>query len=136
MSSQATSQDIAQDNRVALETTGGGQFAGPGSVVANPYGIATSIGPVGSRSRVETNTNFSGASFGLDGDQVKALLDQAAAAGKAQSEQATQLASGAIQSLAASKGSEPINISRYIPYIIAGVVLVAIFSRRRRGGSA
>jgi hypothetical protein len=131
MSSQATTQSNAQDQRVVLETTAGGQFVGPGATVANPYGIATSIGPVGSRSRVETS--FAGAMFGLQGAEVQGLVDSVLA----QNQQQHQSVIGLGQSLAsglkdqatqlggiveAAKTPDKSTLSTLLPLAIVGVI--------------
>jgi hypothetical protein len=124
MGSYATSITRAADQRVQLETTGGGQFVSPDAVVANA-GLSTKVGDFSSMSQT-----IGDLSLGLSGEQVKSILDSTYAANLAQSSQASQLASSAVQSLAASKGAESIDvISRYIPYILAAVVLIAILRR-------
>ncbi len=122
MGSKSLSSTVteARDERVQLESTGGGQFVSPEAVQAQS-GLAVKTGNFST-----LNQTIRDLTLGLSGDQVKQILDSTYKANQAQQREATQLATGAVQSLAASAGAEPIQWSRWIPWAIAGVVLILV----------
>ncbi len=92
-----TSITSPADQRVGIEGQVGGQFVGPEATVANA-GLSTRVGDFSSMSQT-----IGDLTMGLSGEQVKSILDSTYQANLAQSSQATQLATGAMQSLAASR---------------------------------
>lgn len=130
MSSKAYSVASTGDYRTQLETTGGGQFVGPGSFAVNPGALGIQTGGVGS------SVNLSGKyAIGMSGSEVAALLGQQSLVAKdmlaAQATAANKLSDLATTALQ-TQSATPVDWQRFIPYIVFGVVAVAVWGKGRR----
>lgn len=126
--SRAYSTSTTADNRAQTGDVGG-QFVAGGATVFNP-------GALGIQTGQASNVSLSGKyAIGMSGAEVKALLEQQSLVAKDMlSAQATagnklaELATTAMQTQAAM----PVDWKRYIPWIIGGVVVVAVWGKGRR----
>lgn len=128
MSSKAYSTSTTADQRVQLETTAGGQFVGPAATVANPGSLQISTGQASS-------VNLSGKyAIGMSGAEVKELLAQQSLVSQsmldAQATASTKLADLATTALQVQSAT-PIDWQKYIPYIVGGVVVIAVWGKRK-----
>ena len=127
--SKAYSTSTTADQRVQLETTAGGQFVGPGATVANPGALQITTGQT-------SNVSLSGKyAIGMSGAEVKSLLEQQSLVSKsmldAQASANTKLTDLATTALQVQSAT-PIDWQKYIPYIVGGVVVIAVWGKGRR----
>ncbi|NLZ06670.1 MAG: hypothetical protein GXY19_16005 [Phycisphaerae bacterium] len=135
MGSHAYTLSEASDNRVQLDSTGGGKFVAPQAVSSDPGSFAMSVGDF-------SKVNFSAESLamGMTGADVKELLAQQASLASEQIQTVSGAAKSAIESvtgavtqtkateIAAASGER--SWERYIPYA-AGLAALALLWRRR-----
>lgn len=125
------------DQRVQLETIGAGsQFVAPGATVANPGAVA---GSVGSYSQLTQNWSQPITTTGLTSAEVRQMLiDQEAGAQESMgrvtqlSSEAIKASSAALGTLATAKTGEATDWTKYIPYVIVGVIVIAMARSHRR----
>lgn len=122
MGSKAYSSTTTQDNRVQVDSTGGGKFVAPAAVSSDPGSIAFSAGDF-------AQVNMSGATFrmGMSGSEVASLIGQQASIA---SQNLATVAESSKSAMAAAAGQP--EWSKYIPLAIGAVVLVAIWGRKGR----
>jgi|GEM_PF-1220907 len=133
MGSKAYSTTTSQDNRVQLDSTGGGKFVAPSAISSDPGSLALGVGDF-------SNVNMSGASFamGMSGTEVAALIAQQASIANQNLSQVADYSKSAIAAVTANKAQEISAASgeptwqRYIPYGLVAAVLIAIWGQGRR----
>jgi hypothetical protein len=132
-----TTQTISNpaDQRAQVESLAeGSQFVAGGATVANPGAVA---GTVGSYSTLNQDYKYTTSVQGLTSDQVRQMLLDQQLSGQESVKQVTQLSSAALKSseaalntLAATKVEEPTDWTRYIPYGVVAVIVLAMMRRR------
>jgi len=111
------SYSLAQDQRVQLDSTEGGQFIGPAATVHQNQ--AYDIGTYKYQS-------------GLTGADVLGLLENQADVTKRSADASNRFAELALTSLSASQQGQSIDWKQYIPIGIVGVIAIAVLRRGRR----
>jgi len=129
MSSKSYSTSTTADQRVQLDSMGGGQFVAPGATVTNPGALSVSAA-------TGSAVNLSGKyQIGMSGAEVKDLLSQQSLVSKnmldSQATANSKLADLATTALQVQSAT-PIDWQKYIPYIIGGVVIIAVWGKGRR----
>lgn len=123
------------DQRTQIDAIGaGGQFVAPEATVANPGAVAGRVGDYSQLSQ-----EFAISTQGMTGDQVRQMLaDQQAAQSEAM-RQVTQLSSGAIESssaavksLAAGQAGGTGDWTRYVPFLVVGLVVLVLAKGGRK----
>ncbi len=124
MGSKSLSQSIVQDQRTDVGGMAGGQLAAPGAQV-------TGTGSLGIRAGDYSNvsTTIKGLKMGMTGAEVRELLAQTSQAFKDTTAGVMDYAKSAIATTQAAQTGELPNWQRYIPYAIAGLVLMAVIWR-------
>jgi len=135
--SSVVTQTVANpaDQRVQLETQGAGSmFISPGATVAQPGAVA---GSVGSYSQLTQNQQTT--VTGLTSDQVRQMLLDQEVSAQESVKQVAQLSSSALatsteamKTLATAKTGETTDWTKYIPFLVVGVIAVAMLSGRGR----
>lgn len=131
MGSYSTAITTSQDNRVQLDSTGGGKFVAPNAISTDPGSFAISTG------------DFSGVSFtaeslamGMSGSDVLSLLQQQGSLATEQIQAVTDYSASAISAVTENKATELATASgeptwsKYIPYLLAAG-LALLFWRKR-----
>lgn len=130
MGSKSFSSSQTADQRVQIESTGGGQFVGPGAFAVNPGALGIQTGASG-------HVSLSGNKFklGMSGSEVAGLLAQQSLVARdmldSQAATAGKLANLATTALE-TQSATPVEWQKFIPFIIAGVVVVAVWGKGRR----
>jgi hypothetical protein len=129
MSSKAYSTATTADQRVQLETTGGGQFVGPGAFAVNPGALGIQTGQL-------STVNLSGKySLGMSGAEVSNLLSQQALFGRdvlASQNAAVDKISALATNALSTQAALPADWQKYIPYALAAAVVMAVWGKGRR----
>jgi hypothetical protein len=128
MSSKAYSTSTTADNR-AQPGDVGGQFVAGGATVFNPGALGIQTGQL---STVSLSGKYA---IGMSGSEVAALLGQQSLVAKdmlaAQATAANKLSDLATTALQ-TQSATPVDWQRFIPYIVFGVVAVAVWGKGRR----
>jgi|WetSurMetagenome_2_1015567.scaffolds.fasta_scaffold879993_2 hypothetical protein len=132
MGSKAYSSTTSQDNRVQLDSTGGGKFVAPAAVSSDPGSLALGVGDFSS-------VNLAGAAFkmGMSGTEVAGLIAQQASIASQNLASVADYGKSAIAAVQANKSTEIAAAGgqgwqQYVPLIVAGIVAVAVFGKSRR----
>lgn len=133
MGSKAYSTTTSQDNRVQLDSTGGGKFVAPTAISSDPGSLALGVGDY-------SNVNLSGATFkmGMSGSEVAALVAQQSSIAASNLQSVADYSKSAIAAVQENKAAEIAAATgepawqRYIPYGLAVVAVWAIWGRQRR----
>jgi hypothetical protein len=134
--SQTYSSTKTQDQRVGVEGgLAGGQLVGPEANVANPGGIATSVGDYGQMTQTLTGNKFK---VGMTGNEVAAIVQQAnvgfansTAATSAAIDKLSSLANTALGAVQQAQTGVPADLQKYI-VPIGALIVAAIWIRRKR----
>ncbi len=126
--STSVSQTIQKDLRTDLSGAVAGQIAGPGAVATQPGSVGVAAGDYGN-----VNLNLTGAKFraGMSGQEVKDLLNQQGSLSADTVRKVADFAQNTLAAQSASMTGQLPTWQRYIPWIIGGLVIVAIAARRR-----
>jgi len=130
MSSYSSSVATSSDNRVQLDSTGGGKFVAPQAVSSDPGSIALSAGDY-------SNTNFSveNLKLGMSGAEVTSLLNQQGSLATEQLASVAEFGQAAISAVQSNKATELATASgeptwsKYIPLLIGGALLVMFWRK-------
>jgi hypothetical protein len=133
MGSKAYSTTTSADNRVQLDSTGGGKFVAPMAISSDPGSLAMGVGDY-------SQVNMSGASFamGMSGTEVAALIAQQASIANEGLARVAESGKSAIAAVTATKAQELAAATgepawqRYIPYGLVAAVLIAVWGKGRR----
>jgi hypothetical protein len=133
MSSKSYSTAVTADNRVQLDSTGGGKFVAPMAISSDPGSLALGVGDY-------SNVNLAGAAFrmGMSGSEVKDLLGQQGLLASEQIRNVADYSAQAISAVQANKAAELTavtgelpNWQKYIPLgILAAVAVLALRGRK------
>lgn len=129
-----TTQTTSADQRSQVDSLGAGsQFVAPEATVANPGAVAGSVGNYSQLSQ-----NFAVTTQGMTGEQVRQmLLDQETGTAQALdavtqvSSDAVKASSDAVNTLAAGQSGGTGDWTRYLPYIVVGVLGLMMMRRRQ-----
>ena len=129
--SKSTSQAITrtQDQRIGIEGgLGGGVLVGPESAFAMPGSVVTRAGDFSS-----ITTNLAGSKFrvGMTGAEVKELLQQQGSLASEQLARVGDFAQASLSAATAARTGEATDLTRYIPYAVIGIVVLAVIKSRR-----
>jgi hypothetical protein len=133
MSSYSTSMTTSADNRVQLDSTGGGKFVAPNAISSDPGSLIASAGDYG-------NVNLSGASFkmGMSGQEVASLLNQQGSLAAQNLQAVSDYGSAAIAAVTENKATELATASgeptwsKYMPLLIGGGLVLLLWRRSRK----
>jgi len=115
--SSSYSKSVAQDQRVEIGSTGGGQFIGPGATVSQNQ--AYDIGTYKYQS-------------GLTGADVLGLLENQAATSKKSADASGRFAELALTALSTASQGQSIDWRQYIPIGIVAAIAIVGLKRGRR----
>jgi hypothetical protein len=118
-----------QDQRIGVEGgLGGGLLAGPESNVALPGAIATRVGDFSTMTQSFTGNKFR---VGMTSAEVKDIVTGATAQNTAQLAAVSDFGQSALSAVSAARTGEPSDYTRYIPYVIVGLIALAVVRRGR-----
>lgn len=117
----------AMDLRTAVEGgLGGGMLVGPEAQLPTG-GISTKTGDFSPLTQTITGNKFR---VGMTSTEVKGLLEQQAATGLAALGAVRDFSQSALSAAVQARTGEPSDLGRYVPYLIVGIVALAVIRRR------
>lgn len=124
--SVSTTQTIAKDERIDVGGMSGGTLASPASQITQPGSVGMHAGDYSNISATIKDLQM-----GMTGAEVKELVSQTAEAFKGTTQGVLDYAKSAIQSTQAAQTGGLGDIQRYIPLVVVGLVVVAIWRARK-----
>jgi len=128
MGSKSVTQTIQKDVRTDLSGATAQQIAGPGAVTTQPGSLGIAIGDYGA-----VKVNLAGAKFkaGMSGAEVLGLLQQQGTLAGEQLARVGDFAKASLSAATAARTGEATDLTRYIPYAVIGIVVLAVIKSRR-----
>lgn len=117
----------AMDLRTALEGTLSGTLIGPAAIVSGP-GITTKTGDFSPLTQTITGNKFR---VGMTSAEVKGLLEQQAATGLEALGAVRDFSQSALSAAVQARTGEPTDLTRYVPYVIVGVIALVALRRHK-----
>jgi hypothetical protein len=132
MGSKAYSTVNTADNRVQLDSTGGGKFVAPQAISSDPGSLALGVGDY-------SNVNLSGAAFkmGMSGSEVASLLNQQGSLAAQNLNKIADYSKSAIAAVTENKASELAAAAgepswqQYIPWGLGGLLVFLAWRKSR-----
>lgn len=132
MSSYSSAVSTSQDNRVQLDSTGGGKFVAPDAIASDPGSFVISSGDYSGINFTAENLKM-----GMSGQEIKELLNQQATLASETLQSVADYSSSAIQAIQSNKATELATASgeptwsKYVPVLAGGALLLLLWRKKK-----
>jgi hypothetical protein len=132
MGSKSQSTTTTADNRVQLDSTGGGKFVAPQAISSDPGSLAMGIGDYS-----KVNMNGNSFNMGMSGTEVAELLNAQGSLASENLETLAEYSTSAISAVTSNKATELATASgeptwsKYIPLLLGGGLVLMFWSKKR-----